>query len=273
LGTPILVAGIAGANVTLTSPYALPFRVMYPHDLGSGPRDLTLRVHLAETVSTDAVETLDSTVIPFLLMVSSGALAGESIPPWTSTVDSWEDPVTHSSTVEWSLRGVTCDPQAWVMLAQMLLVDHRDHPIVRIEIAESSRRSEMTYVVTGMSRFNPYPNRWAEIRFPIEFYEDVPNNFTVYAGFTRPLSDDDTERIDEELSAWAPGLMLGAYGVAPVPPDKCTGFPDEDIVFLDNALEWQISRFRAHTGAIEGLINVLASISQKVVQVTEVRVE
>ena len=159
------------------------------------------------------------------------------------------------------------------MLAQMLLVDHRDHPIVRIEIAESCEafrndlRGDRNVEVQSVSE--PVGG----IRFPIEFYEDVPNNFTVYAGFTRPLSDDDTERIDEELSAWAPGLMLGAYGVAPVPPDKCTGFPDEDIVFLDNALEWQISRFRAHTGAIEGLINVLASISQKVVQVTEVRVE
>jgi hypothetical protein len=205
-------------------------------------------------------------------MVTSGALAGESIPPWTSTVESWEDPVIHGSTIEWSLTGVTCDPQAWVILAQMLLVDHREHPIVRIDIAESSRPSEMT-VVTGMSRFNPYPNRWAEIRFPIDFYDDLPKNFTVYAGFARPLSEDDKERISEELSAWAPGLMLGAYGVAPVPPDKCTAFPDEDVVFVDNAFEWAITRFKAHSAAIEGLINVLASISQKIVQVTEVRVE
>jgi hypothetical protein len=259
--------------VTLTSPYALPFRVIYPLDLGSGTRDLTIRVLLAETVSTDAAEAIDSTVLPFLLMATSGAFAGELIQPSTSTVESWEDAVIHGSIIQWSLTAVTCDPQAWVVLAQMLLVDHREHPIVRIEIADTSRPSEMTGVVTGMSRFNPYPNRWAEIRFPIDFYEDLPKNFTVYVGFARLLSEDDKERISEELSAWAPGLMLGAYGVAPVPPDKCTALPDEDVVFVDNTFEWAITRFKAHSAAIEGLINVLASISQKVVQVTEVRVE
>ena len=75
------------------------------------------------------------------------------------------------------------------------------------------------------------------------------------------------------LDAWSPGLVIGAYGVAPVPPDKCTGHPDEEIVFLDNALEWAFNSFRAHTGALEGLFNVLASVSQKVVQVTQVRVD
>lgn len=259
--------------MTLTSPYELPFRVRYPRDLGAGTRDITIRVLLAETASTNATEALDSTVLPFLLMATSGAFAGESVQPWTSTVDSWEDPVVHGSTIEWSLTGVTCDPQAWVVLAQMLLVDHREHPIVTIEIADSSGPSEMIDVVTGMSRFNPYPQRWAGIRFHIDVEIDGSNNFTVYAGFGRPLSDDDKERIDEELSAWAPGLMLGAYGVAPVPPDKCTALPDEDVVFVDHTFEWAIARFRAHTGAIEGLINVLASISQKVVEVTEVRVE
>lgn len=51
------------------------------------------------------------------------------------------------------------------------------------------------------------------------------------------------------------------------------GFPDEDIVFVDNELEWAIFNFKAHTGVIEGLINVFASISQKLVQVTEFCVE
>ena len=51
--------------MTLTSPYALPFRVMSPHDLGSGPRDLTLRVHLAETAHGRSRNTrLDGNPVP-----------------------------------------------------------------------------------------------------------------------------------------------------------------------------------------------------------------
>ena len=131
----------------------------------------------------------------------------------------------------------------------------------------------MAEVVTGLSRVNPYPNRWEGIRFPIESDNDVSKSFTVYVDFGRGLSDTDKESIQEECDAWSPGLVIGAYGVAPVPPDKCTGHPDEEIVFLDNALEWAFNSFRAHTGALEGLFNVLASVSQKVVQVTQVRVD
>jgi hypothetical protein len=175
--------------------------------------------------------------------------------------------------VEWSLSSVTCDPQAWVMLAQMLQIDHKDHPIVGIEIVDARGPSRMTGVITGMPRMNPYPNRWEGIRFPIEFDSDVAKSFTVYVDFGRGLSDTDKESIQEECDAWSPGLVIGAYGVAPVAPDKCTGFPDEEIVFLDTALEWAFTGFKAHTGALEGLFNVLASISEKVVPVTEVRVD
>lgn len=259
--------------MTLRSPYELPFQTMYSQDLGASTRDIIIRIHQAQIVSVDAAEAFDSIVIPFLLMMTSGAMAGESIPPWTSTVESWEGPVMQGSTLEWSLTSVTCDPQAWVMLAQMLQIDHKDHAIARIDILDPVRSQPMLEVATGISRINPYPNRWAGIRFPIDFYSDLPKSFTVYVEFSQHLSEEDKERIHEECGAWAPGLIIGAYGVAPVPPDKCTGYPDEEIVFVDNALEWSFNRFKAHTGAIEGLINVLASISQKIVQVTQVRVD
>jgi hypothetical protein len=224
-------------------------------------------------VSGEAAEALGATVLPFFLMATSGALAGESIEPWTSTIKAWSEPLIYGSTIEWLLTAATCDPQAWVILAQMLLVDHKRHAIQRVEIVDPQRSHDMIDVVTGMPRVDPYPKRWGGIRFPVEFYRDIPKNFTVYAAFARPLSETDRESICEELFAWAPGLILGAYGVAPVPPDRCTGIPNEDIVFLDNGLEWAISNFKAHTGAIEGLINVLASISHQIIQVIEVRVE
>jgi hypothetical protein len=259
--------------VTLTSPYALPFRVLYPQDLGSTTPHLAIRIHQAEAVSASAAEAFDSTVIPFLLMVTSGALAGAAIPPWAPAIESWHDPIVRGSMIEWSLESVTCDPQAWVMLAQMLQIDHEDHAIAAIEYVNAQGRSPMTEVATGKSQVNPYPSHWPGIRFPIEVDGDLPKSFTVHVDFSRSLSEAEKENIQEECGAWAPGLMIGAYGVAPVRPDRCTGFPDEEIGFLDSAFEWSIARFKAHTGAIDGLLNVLAAVSEKIVPVTRFRIE
>ena len=140
-------------------------------------------------------------------------------------------------------------------------------------VADARQPNELIEVLQGASRTNPYPRRWSGIDFTIELYDEIDKNFTVCVSFVRPLSEAEQERVSEEFFAWAPGLINGAYGVAPVPPEDCAGLPDRDIVFVDNELEWIIRHFKAHTGAIEGLINVVASISHQVVQVTEFRIE
>jgi len=259
--------------VTLITPYALPFQVMYQQELVAEERNVTVRIVLRDVVSEAATRTLAATVLPFLMLATSGALAGESIRPWTSTIKSWRDPIAHGPTIEWFLTSVSCDLKAWVMLAHMLMADHKTHTIERVEIVDAQHPHQMIDVLTGRSTIDPYPKRWAGIDFPIDFHRDIEKNFSVYVTFARELSAADKESIAEEFFAWAPGLMCGAYGVAPVPPERCTGFPDEEIVFVDNELEWPIRNFKAHTAAIEGLINVLASVSEKIVRVTELRVD
>jgi len=116
-----------------TTPYALPYRVRLQRELAAGPHDLTIRVTLATDELVEvAAEALDATVLPFLLMATSGAFAGVSIPPWRSTVEDWSDPIVGPSAVEWQLTGACWDLQALVVLAQMLLTAHEDHPIRQI---------------------------------------------------------------------------------------------------------------------------------------------
>lgn len=260
--------------MTPSTPYSLPFTVLCQPARPSATRDLTVRVIMVRPVTDDAVDALSTTVLPFMLLLSSGALAGEFIPPWTSTIEDWSDPtIILPSTIEWSLQSVTCDLQAWVVLAQMLLVDHAEHPIRRIEVTDTQHPAELIEVVQRAARVNPYPRSWSGIDFRVNLQHELYKEFTVCVSFARLLSEDEQERVRAELFAWAPGLMNGAYGVAPVPPERCTGIPDPDVLFVDNELEWIIRSFKAHTGAIEGLINVVASISHQVVQVTEFRLE
>lgn len=255
------------------TPYALPYRVMLQRELAGGPHDITIRVELQGGDSAVAAAALGATVLPFLLMATSGAFAGDSIPAWMSTVDDWSDPLVGTSSVEWQLVGATWDLQAPIVLAQMLLNDHQTHPIRQIECFDAHRRFEPIEVLAGERGVDPYPRRWSGIDFVVEPYADVPKTFTIGVAFERVLSAAERERVDEELSAWSPGLMLGAYGVAPIPPARCVAYPDEDLVFVDNELEWGFSNFKAHSSAIEGLINVFAAISHKVVRVVRFRVE
>jgi hypothetical protein len=257
----------------LSTPYSLPFAVRVQRQLAHGTHDVSVRIVMDQLASHASAKALHATVLPFLLLLSSGALAGESIEPWTSTVEDWSDPSVQPSTIEWRLASVTCDLRAWVVLAQMLLIDHPKHPIARIDIADARQPNELMEVLRGQTQTNPYPMRWSGIDFAVEFYDELDKEFTACVSFVRPLSGAEQERVGEALFAWAPGLIQGAYGVAPVPPDSCIGLPDRDIVFVDNELEWIIRNFTAHTGAIEGLINVVASLSHQVAQVTQFRIE
>ena len=256
-----------------TTPYALPYRVRLQRELAAGPHDLTIRVTLATDEPGEvAAEALDATVLPFLLMATSGAFAGVSIPPWRSTVEDWSDPIVGPSAVEWQLTGACWDLQALVVLAQMLMTAHENHPIRQIECFDANRPHEMIEVLAGQRGADPYPGRWHGVDFVVVPHADLSKSFTVVATFERVLSAGEQERVDEELSAWSPGLMLGAYGVAPVPPARCVGYPAEELVFVDNELEWAFGSYLAHSSAIEGLINVFAAISHKVVRVVGFRV-
>lgn len=259
--------------MTPSTPYSLPFTVSCQPELASATHDATLRVTMVGPITDDTVEDLDATVLPFMLLLGSGALAGESIQPWTSTIEDWSDPMVLPAAIEWSLTSVTCDLRAWVVLAQMLMLDHEEHPIQRIEVTDTRYPREPIDVVQRAAGVNPYPRCWSGIDFRVDLQHELYKEFTVCVRFARVLSDDEKESVRVELSGWTSGLINGAYGVAPVPPDRCTGYPDADVQFVDNELEWIIRNFKAHTGAIEGLINVVASISHQVVQVTEFRIE
>ncbi|MBW2737518.1 MAG: hypothetical protein JRE64_01445 [Deltaproteobacteria bacterium] len=256
----------------LITPYLLPYKVKYRVSPLSVSRDLILQVHLVEPVSKDASDAIKATVLPLLLMGSSGALSGESIEPWNSEIRGWSGPVIQNHKMEWRLSSVRIDPQAWVMLAQMLLDDNEKYRIDRIEVLDPQCLEETVTLVTHVAGANPYPGAWKGIKFSIDIDDDLYQNFTVYATFSRELTEEEQVLIDELLSSWAPGPMVGAYGVAPIPPSKCIGFPDEKIVFIENQLEWAFSDFRAHTGALDGLINVFASISETIVPIVEVQI-
>ncbi len=257
----------------LSTPYSLPYVVRVQPELAYGTHDVSIRVVMARPASHESAEALNATVLPFLLLLSSGALAGESIQPWTSTVENWSEPLVHAATIEWRLSSVTCDLRAWVVLAQMLLIDHPDHPISHIEIMDPRRPNELIEVLQRQTRTNPYPRQWSGINFPVDLHDEIDKEFTVCVSFTRPVSETEQARINGAFFDWAPGLIQGAYGVAPVPPDRCIGIPDPKVLFIDNELEWIIRSFKAHTFAIVGLINVVASISHQVVQVTGFRLE
>ncbi len=258
--------------MNLITPYLLPYKVKYRVSPLPVSRDLILQIHLLEPVSKNASDAIRSTVLPFLLMANSGAFAGESIEPWNSGIENWSGPLVQNHKMEWSLSLVRIDPQAWVMLAQMLLDDNEEYRIDRIEIIDPQCLEELVTLVTLVAGANPYPGVWKGTKFPIDIVKDLYQNFTVYVTFSRELTEKEQALIEELLSSWAIGPMVGAYSVAPIPPSECIGFPDEQIVFIVNQLEWAFSDFKSHTGALDGLINVFASISETIVPIVELEI-
>lgn len=256
----------------LITPYSLPYKVEYRVSPQSVLRDLILQVYLIKPASKEASDAIESTVLPFLLIGPSGALSGESIEPWNSEIRDWGGPVIQNHKMEWRLFSVRIDPQAWVMLAQMLLDDHETYGIDHIKILDPQSLGEPVTLVTHVDGVNPYPGTWKGVKFPVVIDDNFYMSFTVFVTFSRELTEDEQSLANERLSAWAPGPMVGAYGVPPKLPSKCIGFPDENIVFIGNKLEWEFSDFKSHMGAIDGLVNVFASISETIVPIVEVEI-
>ncbi len=259
--------------MALTTSYSLPFEVLCePGALMAGNQDVRLQIGLMQDVDAATADAFDAIATPFVLLASSGALSGESIPPWESTIQDDEDITANRREVDWLLRGCNLDEKAIPVLAQMLLMAHSSHKIQKIVFSRTLNAQKFQRLASD-SRCDPYPGIWGKIPFRINIEAEVPSDFNLRLVFSKSLSDEEFESASVELDGWATGVMTGAYGVAPVPPERCAAFPDEEATSTDNVLEWEISRFRAHPSALNGLVNVSAAISHKVARIVELAIE
>jgi hypothetical protein len=260
--------------VQLNSPYRLPYEVLYDDGpLMSSGQDVRLRVILRTAATADAVDALDALVGPFVLLATSGAMSGERIDPATSTIEDKQGPVADDRVIEWILQSCSVDERSITVLSQMFLSVQDVCPVARVTLSGPRTSDRMQLAVVHFPESNPFPAAFANPGFAIARDAEVEREVLVRANVAEPALAEVLAAVDGELFSWAAGLLSGAYGVAPVKPDECTAIVDEETEYITPELIWSFTRFSAHPAALDGLVNVFASISRRVARVSQLVIE
>jgi hypothetical protein len=258
----------------LSTPYSLPFEVLYQDGpIMSVGQDVSVKVAIRGVVTPEAVDAIDSLITPFFLLATSGAMAGATIRPWLSTIADKQGPFANSDTVEWILQSCTVDRKSIIVLAQMLLSAQDLHPLSRITISGAAGSFSLQRLIAGSRAADPYPTTYRDLDFPVIREQEIGSEVLVRALLQGRVSPEIRTAAEAELLSWAAGLLSGAYGVAPIRPDECTASIDIETQYVDSELTWPITRFMAHPAALDGLTNVFASISHRVVPVRQLAIE
>jgi hypothetical protein len=230
-------------------------------------------VVLRTSATADAVDTLDALVGPFVLLASSGAMSGERIDPSTSTIEEKEGPLTDDRVVEWTLQSCKVDERSITVLAQMFLSVQDVCPVARVTLSGTRTSDRMQLAVVHFPESNPFPAAFANPGFAVARDAEVEREVLVRANFAEQAHPEILTAVDGELFSWAAGLLSGAYGVAPIKPDECTATVAEETEYIAPELTWAFTRFSAHPAALDGLVNVFASISRRIARVNQLIIE
>ncbi|MCP4114961.1 MAG: hypothetical protein GY737_06055 [Desulfobacteraceae bacterium] len=262
-------------QVKPVTPYSIPFSVSIQQPpLLVGKAGVLLRVSLKNTANQNSMDNLNSLVTPFVMLASIGALCGDTVNPVDSDLIMTDNPkIITPHTIEWIFNECNMDERALVILVHFLLTAHDEDPITEVAIVRQNSMGKLAPLASDPKMFDPYPPIWPDLPFALDINKDFYENFTVIATFKQNIKQDDAATIEGELLTWATAVAMGAYGVAPVSPERCSMLLDESILVFDNEIEWGIIRFRGHPSAIHGLINAFVVIHHNIAPMLEVIVE
>src|SRR6266699_6883562 len=185
--------------MALTTSYSLPFEVLCePGALMAGNQDVRVQIGLMQDADAATADAFGAVITPFVLLASSGALSGESIPPWESTIQDDEKITANRREVEWLLRGCNLDEKALPVLAQMLWMAHSSHKIQKVVFSRTPSARNLQRLASD-SQCDPYPGIWGEVPFRVNIEAEVPSDFNLRLVFSKSLSDEEFEAASVEL--------------------------------------------------------------------------
>jgi hypothetical protein len=258
----------------LYTPYELPYRVLYqPAPLFSAGADLSVQGKFKDAVTNPVLREARWIMALFCELAFTGALCGDQVVPSDSTIRDFTHPAAVGDSIEWTLSGCRTDERALIVLAQLFLLVHELQEVERVVISLPGPARNLMKLQTDEFLSSPYPPRTRGLGFLVDVDDEVPGNFGIVISFKNKLTPEQQEVVSEQIMSWATACAVGAFPVAPVFPSECTLFPTEEVTFIGNEAELGVTRFRAHPGAIDALINLCASMSQKISPIDAVSID
>jgi len=255
--------------------YRLPFSFSVPPAglLGRGG-DFSLAVAFDADPGESAMEVVSGVVTTWFLLGTTGALAGARVPSNAQGIRDLQ-PLVAPSGLQWSVSGVAIDDRSPHVLASLMLVANEqmdEAKILSVRLFPSGKPSASAPVVLAEGAWDVYPPP-APVEFACHLADEPMEEIAVQIQFSQTLSEAQFEQIRNELLVWAAAVSGGGYGIAPSSPAECGCVVDDEIECVVDEAVLSLSQFRAHPGAIDGLVSVCARIDAMLAPIASVAVD
>lgn len=234
--------------------YLLPFRFEYV-DVGRlRGRPVSIAVKAAVP---DEGGVVAEALRAFTRLAKTGALGSRDIPPWETEFIATFEPATRPQEALVRVESCCLAPEAWVVLAHLLLRAHRFVPIESVDVRGDEYFSPvpLRYGVDST-----YPRVLQPLPFVLEDTKPEGGGYSFFIILESPLVPAHEAVLNRHLSAWVGGVCAGAYALAPIDPVNDYVEPDSaGITAYDTTIEWAVFKLRADpVAALGGLLNLLA---------------
>ncbi|GAC1607949.1 MAG: hypothetical protein NVS3B2_17160 [Ramlibacter sp.] len=245
----------------VSTAYSLPFEFRFsaPPLWGAGVKTrVRIVLHAGEGVEALRPD-LQMKLMSFGVLCATGAfgiIAPEGFDPVTPLFESAQ---MDGTSIEWTLPDWPASNDCLPVLASLYAAEDVAWSIARIEIVRGSDASSFD-LAWEEHPVRSYPAAVNGLPFAWSIDNEGQDDIRVGLHLARTPGEGVRAEIEKRLQLWAHAASAGAYGVAPVDPLKCSFIFDEFVDWFDDRLTWQLRRFRAHSEALDGLVNVVANI-------------
>jgi hypothetical protein len=245
---------------TMDRPFPVRFEVA-----GQAGR-LEVSIEFQEVLDDVAKPRITEVMTTFARLGASGALAGRSHNPGQSsmTIGNSEFTAQRSS---WVFEDARIDPASVCVLLNMIHYVHlEDAPvkIVRLAWPAIGRLKDPMAI--------QFPEQWPDLSFPLDD-EDPTEDIDFVIELTRPQSPEVTEKIIDTMSVWLLASHRGAYADDSFDPSKSAVFLGPDVMDVSaDRITWFIEVMRCSGSALDGLVNLLEWVHQRVAEISRVEI-
>jgi hypothetical protein len=212
----------------------------------------------------NAKQGVQEVMTTFAKLGATGGLAGHICDPGQAGLNLKTNLITLQGG-HWVFHDVRIDPASVFILLNMIHYIHLEEiPVKFARIVWPA----ITQLIDPMAI--QFPERWSQLSFGLDI-GDLLDDIDVVIEFEKSQDDELIEQIVETMSVWLLATHRGAYADDGFDPSKSAVFLGPDVMDVSpNHIIWFIEILRCNESALDGLLNLLEWVHQKMARISYV---
>jgi len=202
----------------------------------------------------------------FAALGATGGLSGSGLNPGRSSMK-LDISQLASTSGHWLFHNVLIDPASVCILLNMIHWAHLEMvPVLKARLAWPVNRMPSNPLEVQ------FPGLWRQLSFSLKIGE-LLGDIDLDIELEQPHPDETTKQIVERMSMWLLATHRGAYADESFDPSQSRVYLGPDVMDVKpKQIIWFIDTMRCHEGALDGLLNLLDWVSQKIARIRHVEI-